>query len=215
MLENLLRTYVILAPDEIVLQRDVGLYIVGEWTEYPLFFSLETIVWPYKNLSLQGYIQQCIEAKNWAHKIIVDNNHGEHYASAQLNAYLSVLAAQRPVAPGKWQHFKGGEIDVVGAAFWASGQHESNDYVPLVEADFVGEFVAEEEPQKSLKLYKQGENLFYISWQCICHSDRVFYSHDNKNWARTVDSFLGLVGVNHLEHEGKLRFIYEIGERDA
>jgi hypothetical protein len=75
-------------------------------------------------------------------------------------------------------------------------------------AVFVGSYTLEEEPSKSLKLYKNplSESWFYTSEYSIA-LDRVFYSHGGKSWARLKSNFLGVVGPEHPEDEGRLRVV--------
>jgi hypothetical protein len=237
MLKNLLKTWETLAPDEVTFDYEDTCLRLNKNTKRFGLCAIDTSsdLLPYEQGTLQGYIQRCIEDRGWQLFLVNTKSYssieiqvestryksGDLKASKELiqtllTAYLTALAAQRPVTAGPWRHFKGDELLVDGAAKWASGQYDHGYYVPLPNAYsalFIGEYTIEEEPQKSLKLYRQGDLLFYIAESPCDFADRVFYIEPNgKRWARKSEVFLGLVGQNQ-EHEGLLRFV-EVNNAD-
>jgi hypothetical protein len=123
-----------------------------------------------------------------------------------LTAYIKALAAQRPLPPGGWQHFKGGTAELVGFGRWdAHSSLTTEDYLSTEKILFRLEENIEHEVR--LNRYQNGA-LDYTSISSIGGwGDRVFYICKGKGWARKPDNFLGLVGSEHPEHEGLLRFI--------
>lgn len=219
MLKNLLKTWSILAQDEILLEEG-GRYTLLKTKDWENYYDIESIYIELEEESsfqdtLQGYIQRCIDArKEWDFMIASNGVLKEYkvydavvwvnsdkvlktsYATAHealLTAYLTALSAQRTIVPRRWQHFKGGEIEVIGVGSWL------DDCV----APFYN-FALEEDPLIEVAFAYDG---YYASED---YGDLVFYSHDGKNWARRVDSFLGLVGPEHPGSEGLLSFV-EVG----
>ncbi len=125
MLKNLLKTWETLAPAEVKYVADT-LYLLNSIDEGIPCVGQGLLT--YEQDALQGYIQRCIESRGWGWKlckhfprtsacIYLSESHlgGQHFIEdsaieALLTAYLSALAAQRLINPGKWRHFKGGEI---------------------------------------------------------------------------------------------------------
>lgn len=212
MLKNLLKTWEILAPDEVRCDEWGGVWMRDRYSaSFCIELSNDGFLLPYEEFLLQGYIQQCIEARKWEYEIYGNSINRAfknfcvvstgHYSAGQTNkgvlrnllaVYLTVLAAQRPITPGKWQHFKGGIMEVVGEASPVDSISKS-----------VGVYQLEEVPEQTVYLSNDG----FFSTAYWDYMNRVFYRHDSMNWARKTEDFLGLVGPEHPEHEGLLRFV--------
>jgi hypothetical protein len=171
---------------------------------------------------LQGWIQRCIHARGWYFSLQQSHDYckaevrtkieGQSYQCGKytdacheilLTAYLYVLADQRTIAASRtWQHFKGGSVKA-----FCSAQGDSGAYLDeYKDAVFHGRFCVEEEPTKNVGLFKDKDSWFYVSENGMLLGDRVFYSHDDVGYARLTRSFFGLVGPEHPEQEGLLRF---------
>jgi hypothetical protein len=144
-----------------------------------------------------------------------------------LTAYLIALAAQREIIPSSnWEHFKGGRVEVKRAAFSIIKNHLKTIKKELKDRELEdvvshGRFCLEEEQSKSARLFNSQNNWFYfleedtpvtLRYQPMGFDDRVFYHHENVKYARLKSSFLGLVGPEHPEQEGLLRFTEVSGE---
>lgn len=212
--QNLFDTWGLLAPDELAVKENgqYDLRKTEEWDIYPetleiyssFFDEAETLD------MLQGYIQRCIEARKGVLSTKLGDGqvdillyippshdsvgtHGTKIYETLLTAYLTALAAQRSPNPGAWQHFKGDTVEVVGCAKWAGFSH-----IPAVGCFYN----LEESP--SLLIAHGIEGVYYATED---YGDRVFYEHASKQWTRKTEDFLGLVGSEHPENEGKLRFV--------
>jgi len=223
MLKNLLKTWAALAPDEVT--DDSLLYdffVFGEDTEFQLTYSIAGLdKYFYGRSCLQGYLQRCIQARGWVSNLrIFPDGHGMARVwiddedetdfnqssrlplEALLTAYLTALAAQRPVKTGQWQHFKGGAVEVKSTATWTTTKFLT----------FLGDnaFI-EESPDETVQVHLSINDIDYQRWGYRANKDygeRVIYrEQDGNRWARTTESFLGLVDAKHPEHEGLLRFV--------
>jgi hypothetical protein len=221
MLRNLFKTWSDLAPDEatywdeveaisLVNNRPPCLRRVGA---YPSLVEQD---------ALQGYLQRCIHARGWS--FLVQRSHDYCKAEVQTTAggqtfqdeqrthvcaevlltiYLSALAAQRVITPKSvWQYSEGGNVNIFCAAHWDSGAYLDG----YKDAVFHGRFCIEEEPTKSVGLFKDKDNFLYVSEYAILSGDRVFYFHDEVGYAKLTESFLGLVDLDNLDQKGSLRF---------
>jgi hypothetical protein len=203
MLENLLKTWAKLAPDE--WPRDYPKDATKDGYKYSQIikarFWLDQDNLQFQDL-LQGYIQQCISARGWRWK--TGNVTGHHWAlvwileenistlssspdswiKPLLESYLKALADQRPITQGPWKHADGNIYEVVGNSDWINyeGAHSFCD------------FALEELP--SIKIAFKGGK-YYSSKD---YGDRVFYHGNSGRWARLTNSFLG------LKDDGRLRF---------
>jgi hypothetical protein len=225
MLKNLYKTWEILAPDEIRNQNNTE-YVLLKTKDWEIYTELESFYLEFQDEAISqdlllGYIQRCIEARQWSWMIVSEHDgctvefdatvlvgEDEYLVKAKtiaqdtlLTAYLTALAAQRPITKGQWQHFKGGEMDVLGAA---------NNGICGEDHLMVGVFTCEEKQSHWLELQRRPDGTLYYLSRAGVSGSRVFYSHNGKNWSRPVDSFLGLVGAEHPESEGLLRFV-EVG----
>jgi hypothetical protein len=225
MLKNLLETWSILSPKEISCDLTGGKYKLnglqaGQWKWRLISKDFEHL----DDSILQGYVQNCIKDRDWYfalqqvsdyskaevrqkvgdYKLYQCGRESTDTSYVLLTAYLSAVAAQRSIGlVEEWSHFKGGLMEVEGLASYT-------EKLPDIRL-YCGKFKLEENPDIFVNLYRFGENFAYASEVEIDHSDRVFYRHGSSQWARKVDNFLGLVGAEHPEHEGKLRFI-KVGE---
>jgi hypothetical protein len=206
MLENLLKTWAVLAPDEIEIE-DGGEYILSKtvgWNIYPEGVLIYNSFFEeaYTVDTLQGYIQRCISAREWRWK--TGNVTGHHWSlvwileenistlssspdswiNPLLESYLKALADQRPITPGRWKHADGDIYEVVG----------SSDWINYEGAYSFCDFALEEFP--SIKIAFKGGK-YYASQN---YGDRVFYYGNSGQWARLKYSFLG------LKDDGRLRF---------
>jgi len=225
MLKNLLKTWEILAPD-VVRCDEHGLV----WLKDPYSASLHIEpmsdggLLPFERFILQGYIQQCIQSRGWTTYLQVSKTFcacevviSFHYhqdrkdsdvLAVMLTAYLEALAAQRPITTEYWRHFKPETpvAEFTCVAHW--GGVESDPYPSM---SHLGFFALEEDPTVKVRLAEVITSLdagycIYIAEQD--YGDRVFYHYGGDQfWARLVDNFLGLVGSEHPEHEGLLRFV--------
>jgi hypothetical protein len=216
MLKNLFKTWGYLAPDEatywdeveaisLVNNRPPCLRRVGA---YPSLVEQD---------ALQGYLQRCIHARGWSFlaqrshdycKAEVQTFQGEQRthvcAEVLLTVYLSALAAQRAIMPNSiWQYSKGGSANILCTARWDSGAYLGE----YENAEFIGNFCVEEElSSKTVGLYQDKDNWFYVSEYLIILGDRVFYFHDEVGYARLTESFLELTDLDNLDQKGSLRF---------
>jgi len=213
MLKNLLKTWAALAPDEVAFGEDhKHLYLRKNTEEHGLCAIGIGLKLCYEQDALQGYLQRCIEARGWSYKLGFDINAGfyafvdceESGGKTQLEAlirvYMKALAAQRPVKTGQWRHFWGDVVEVEAVA--SSTAHPSGIYM--------GQYFCEDRPDLAVDLAAVGDTDYeYCSseLEILLVGDRVFYFHNEKGWARTTESFLGLVDAKHPEHEGLLRFV--------
>lgn len=224
MLKNLYKTWGILAPDEVTFW-DNGEAITLEKNQPPCHTWVTVKPWLDGQDALLGYILRCIHNRKVYCSLQQDTDyckadvqlvlgdpcqfgrHTEACYEVLLFAYLKALAAQRPITKSHWQHFKGGEMDVLGIA----------SQLPLLEVAlgsglqfFAWPYLIEEDPKKSVQLVETVTGkFFYLSEED--YGDRVFYQErGHSNWARIPESFLGLVGAEYPESEGLLRFV-EVG----
>jgi hypothetical protein len=205
MLENLLKTWAKLAPDEIEAKEsgEYALSKIAEWNIYSSFFEEA-----YTINTLQGYLQRCIEARDeWDWMIVSGSNSkklkvfdvtvfvdGKEFLStystaheALLAAYMTALAMQRPVTQGSWKHADGDIYRVTDTHEWSGHGFYSflnEDWSYLIVED------------KNIKIQMSSSN--YNASQD--YGDRVFYDGDSGKWARLTSSFLG------LKDDGRLRF---------
>lgn len=215
MLNNLLKTWEILAPDECYLTEiEEPTYSMGDEFCFDIKNSDEQMRWV-----LQGYIQRCIEGRGWSYQITNYKRLGnsamveaetalgftEFYSCGKfplLTAYLTALAAQRPVNRGKWQHFKGEVVQVESTATWTT--HKIHEF--LGDNAFI-----EESPEEKIQVHLSIDDGDYQRWGYRAskdYGDRVIYVEQNgKRWARKSDVLLGLVDAKHPEYEGLLRFV--------
>jgi hypothetical protein len=214
MLKNSLKTWQILAPNEVKYVNDT-LYLLNSIEEG--IACIEQGLLPYEQDVLQGYLQRCIEAREWVSslrifpdghaigRVWVDDEDETDYTkslkapvNALLTAYLAALAAQRPITTGRWQHFKGDCVPVKAIAHWNGQQLDSSS--------IAAKYKAEESTENLLQLTLKGEK----DWSYRASrnfGDRVFYVHNGDGWARATENFLGLVDAKHPDHEGLLRFV--------
>jgi hypothetical protein len=206
MLENLLKTWAVLAPDEIKIE-DGGEYILSktvDWNIYPEGVLIYDSFFEeaYTIDTLQGYIQRCISAREWRWK--TGNATGHHWSlvwileenistlstspdswiKPLLESYLKALADQRSIVQGPWKHADGDIYEVVGNASWLKDEGFAPYY----------NFALEESPEIKISF---GYDEYYASQD---YGDRVFYYGNSGQWARLTDSFLG------LKDDGRLRF---------
>jgi hypothetical protein len=123
---------------------------------------------------------------------------------ALLSAYLTALAARRPVNQGThWRHYKGGLMEVAETAKWAGPDLVRKD-LERFPASYRGEFLLEEQVFVTAPLImstiKPGAYAYIANRD---YGERVFYRHDDSNWARPIGDFLGLT------QDGLLRFVEE------
>jgi hypothetical protein len=209
MLENLLKTWAVLAPDELeikdggeyILSKTVGRNIYPETVLiYDSFFEEA-----YTIDTLQGYIQRCINARGWRWK--TGNVTGYHWAlvwileenistlssspdswiKPLLESYLKALAGQRPITQGQWKHADG---DI----YWVTDAHEwsGHGFYSFLNEDW--SYSLEEHPNIKIQMSSSNYNASQD------YGDRVFYDGDSGKWARLTSSFLG------LKDDGRLRF---------
>jgi hypothetical protein len=185
--------------------------IIGSWLEQPINKAI-----------VQGYIQRCIHDREWywsiaqqitsTKAIVWAKRDGHPYECDKdtdtpyvvlLTAYLKTLAAQRAIAPNsKWKHLNGDQIEIICTAHWDSGAYLA-DYKDAVSH---GKFRLRYESSKRVELFNDKGNWFYVSEYGGDSSYRVFYFYDEIGYTRKVDDLLGLVGAEHPEQEGLLRF---------
>jgi hypothetical protein len=209
MLENLLKTWAVLAPDEIKIE-DGGEYILSktvDWNIYPEGVLIYDSFFEeaYTIDTLQGYIQRCISARGWRWK--TGNVTGHHWAlvwileenistlssspdswiKPLLESYLKALADQRAITQGKWKHADG---DI----YWVTDAHEwsGHGFYSFLNEDWL--YSLEEHPNIKIQMSSSNYNASQN------YGDRVFYDGDSGKWARLTDSFLG------LKDDGRLRF---------
>jgi len=122
--------------------------------------------------------------------------------------YVNGYACCRLIEPGKWkwQHFKGDYFEVIGVASFPDLEESERPSEFL--SEFLGVYVAEETKQRPerlmlLKLKESGRLIYTANRD---YGQRVFYKGSHGQWAREIMNFLGLVGPEHPEHYGKLRF---------
>jgi hypothetical protein len=215
MLENLLQTWEILAPGEINYDHSVNIFTFGEGTNYQMGASLTWIESNfYSQRCLQGYIQQCIEARDeWDWLIVSGSNSkklkvfdatvfvdGKEFLStystaheALLSAYMTALAMQRPVTQGPWKHADGDKYQVECCCPWANRGIDRQSYAPR--------YKIEEQPDMEAQPYlKDYADFKWVYRANKDYGDRVFYHGNSGRWARLTDSFLG------LKDDGRLRF---------
>jgi hypothetical protein len=223
MLKNLYKTWGQLAPDEATFWNNEKAVTLQK-NQPPCHTWVTTKPWVDGQDALEGYIKRCIISRGWWFELkhsdgyfsadirtkfegheFVCGGKGEDFCCLLLTAYLTALAAQRPLSPGGWQHFKGGTVDLVGFGRWdAQSGLTTEDYLSTEKILFRLEESLEHEVR--LNRYKSGA-LDYTSTSSIGGwGDRVFYICRESGWARKSDSFLGLVGPEHPEKEGLLRF---------
>lgn len=202
MLKNYFDTWAILAPDE-TQTASYNITCIQYWIEARGWGWDVGCYFGNRNISSGAIIWTAPDKK-----IEIDGALKLSPLESLLIAYLTALAAQRSITPGQWQHFKGGAVDVFGSAFWSVALFRDENYVSgSLDAEIIGEFIIEENPEISVNLYRKNQNMFYISKNVCDCKDRVFYSRDGKQWARKIECFLGLVSSELPEHEGKLRFV--------
>jgi hypothetical protein len=212
MLKNLRKTWENLAPDEELPFSDEEALLGDNLRGTNMWCSV-----------FQGYIQQCIHDRGWYWNIeqlqayskagVWAETDGDPYYCIKetdayrevlLTAYLKTLTAKREIPSNStWQHFKGGSVKVLCSA-------QENSVASIDEykdAVFHGQFCVEEYPTQKVSLLKNQDRWFYVSEHLIISGDRVFYIHDDVGYARLTRSFLGLVGPEHPEQEGLLRFV--------
>jgi hypothetical protein len=223
-LENLFKTWAILAPDEVTFW-DNGEAITLQKNQPPCHTWVTVKPCLDELDALLGYIQRCIEARKWSFNLLSDLDsdyprrgfaaeiyqigvevHGKAIADslnlALLTAYLSALAARRPVTEGRWQHFKGGEINVGYSAKWNGRTIDSSSLASCFMVEEVEE-CSDDKTQPVLCLKDE-------SWSYRAskdHGDRVFYIHGNQRRAKCKESFLALVGFEYPESRGLLRYV--------
>jgi hypothetical protein len=230
-LKNLLKTWSILAPQELLIERNYqyNLEKTKDWDIYSKFLSFhESLLNEACALDvLQGYLKRCIEARNeWDWMLVSGQNYspkvydatvwvdGSEFIIEDNNspvialmlAYLTAIAAQRPLKCGTWKHFKGGTYFVKATAKWSGQRIDSQS--------FASSYLVEEEPSIKLQLILDPKDeTKWIYNASKDYGDRVFYSDKSVLWARKTEIFLSLVKPNH-EYEGVLRFV-EVGNADA
>jgi len=219
-LKNLLKTWEILAPDEVRCEARRGLFWLKD--RYSASMHIEPMSdggsLPFEKFILQGYIQQCIEDRGWDFSISTELNwqlkdatiyiaekqytvQGDSIFESLLAAYLSALGAQRPINAGQWRHFKGDVVNVRAVASWTT--HPLFDFCD-------SDHSIEESPEEKITLHLAIDDIKSQTWGYHAfkdYGDRVFYRHDDKNWARKIENFLGLVDAKNPDHEGLLRFV--------
>jgi hypothetical protein len=219
MLKNLLKTWWILAPDEVqISQTNIASF------HNKLAIDLDQLdAFAYEISCIQPHLQRCIQARGWVSSLrIFPDGHGTGRVwiddedetdfnqssrlplEALLTAYMTALAAQRPVKTGLWRHFKGDVVEVVGVFPFGTRDCDDDDFT--VE----GEFAFEDDPTLSFQLLCWGDG--HMEFQHTALSlgflpDRVAYLHGGKGYLRLPDNFLDLVDAKHPEHEGLLRFV--------
>lgn len=222
MYQNLFETWQTLARDELTVlpNGQFNLLKTETWDIYAECMSLHlSFLDEAETLdTLQGYIQRCIEDRDWL--LFVTNTASYSAIEIQvssirfkagglkadttipqnlLTAYLTALAAQRSPNPGAWLHFKGGTVFVVAKASYSGQKIDSSS--------FAEKYSVEESPESKLQLRLiPGSEDRWIYNASKDYGDRIFYRDISDCWAREASVFLSLVGTEHPEHEGKLRF---------
>jgi hypothetical protein len=215
MLKNLLKTWAALAPDELWFPTDGEKFFLRNSFEPDYDYHCDRIEEDELD-KIQGSLQRCIDARKWLWTIFssIDQEEiisfgsnldlgGDEFScnkkdsplEALLTAYLTALAAQRPITPGLWRHFKGSVVEVKAVA------SPTDSGIPV--NNCMGIYTLEDAPEQTVVLGDQG----HFSTSYWDYKNRVFYSHGGRGWARTTESFLGLVDAKHPEHEGLLRFV--------
>jgi hypothetical protein len=206
MLENLLKTWGILAPDE--WPRDYPKDATKDGYKYSQIikgrFWLGHDNLQFQDL-LQGYIQQCISARGWRWK--TGNVTGHHWAlvwileenistlssspdswiKPLLESYLKALADQRPITQGPWKHADGN-------IYWVTDAHEWSEhgFYSFLNEDW--SYSLEEHPNIKIQMSSSNYNASQD------YGDRVFYYGNSGQWAPLKYSFLD------LKDDGRLRF---------
>lgn len=126
---------------------------------------------------------------------------GKSILESLLYAYTKNLALNREINVGQWQHFKPATpiCNVVAiSSRIIDPRTEGMQY-------YAWPYRLEESPEQDIQLVKVGDKHYYLANKD--YGDRVFYHYDgDKQWAREKSNFLGLVGPEHPESEGLLRF---------
>jgi hypothetical protein len=204
--ENLLETWSKLAPNECILTDinkltyDLG----GELACSPLLTD------PHDKWKIQGYIQECIEARGWGwdignyfglksissgseiwvsaeKKITIEGQYRIPPFRSLLAAYLTAIADQRPITQGPWKHADGDIYWVTDAHKWSG-----HGFYSFLNEDWL--YLLEEHPNIKIQMLSNNYNASQD------YGDRVFCDGDSGKWARLKDSFLG------LKDDGRLRF---------
>jgi hypothetical protein len=212
MFKNLYKTWGQLAPDEATFWDNEEAVTLKK-NQPPCHTWVTTKPSLDEQDALGGYIKRCIISRGWWFEL----KHSNGYFSADirtkfedhefmcgsrgidfyyllLTAYLTALAAQRPVTTGVWQHFKGDEVEVIGKVGLGSILYPAWRMY-LSDSD---DFSLESDPSEKLRLFVHPvEPLRYCNvFHEMYYGDLVFYSHEGQGWARNPDSFLGLVGLS-------------------
>jgi hypothetical protein len=195
MIDNLIKTWGELAPNELDSGPD--------------------------EMNLVIFVINCLNTRGWSWNLAYDSGHGftatvedDHETtcptllSTLLTAYLTALAVRRPIKQGThWRHYKGGLMEVVGAAHWCKSAATEEDIEPLPkDMLYRGAFILEESLSGTIHLiqYVKAKYFSYIANRN--YGERVFYHHGFQNWARPIGDFLGLT------QDGLLRFVEESNE---
>ena len=230
--KNLLKTWNLLAPEEIWPWNDDDEFLYTS----PIAFYKADGDCEVKRWELQGYLQQCIEAREWGLKLSIPDKTrigefdaeiqiGTSYFYAQsptnlcealLTAYITAIASQRSITSGKWRHFKGGKYQVVNVAHWKP--FESNSDFDALMTPYIFESTLSMGICLDLHFWlcgsmKEPPN-YYTSSDNLNYGAIVFYKGIPKKWARKPEDFLGLVGSEHPEQAGLLRFV-EVSDGSA
>ena len=174
-------------------------------------------------MNLVVFVINCLNKRGWSWNLAYDSGHGfftvavedgpETYPyptllSTLLTAYLTALAVRRPVKEGThWRHYKGGLMEAEATAKWAGPDLRRKD-IKRFPASYRGEFLLEENVFGTVPLIMS--SIHPGAYAYIANRDygeRVFYNHEEENWARPIGDFLGLT------QDGQLRFVEENNEK--
>jgi hypothetical protein len=198
MIDNLITTWAVLAPNEFDSGPD--------------------------EMNLVVFVINCLSNRGWSWNLAYDSGHGftvtvedgpETYPyptllSTLLTAYLTALAVRRPVKEGThWRHYKGDLVEVVATAKWAGPDLMRKDIKRFpAYISYLGDFVLEESFYSRVNLVKNTDGTcLYIANRD--YGERVFYQHHGRNWARPIGDSLGLT------QDGQLRFVEENNDKST
>jgi len=189
MLDNLINTWQLLAPNEIDSGPDemnVVIFVIN---------CLKKRGWSW-SLSCDSGVEFTATVEDDRQRVFETNPY-QTSIEALLTAYLEALAGNRPIKKGAhWQHYKGDLVEVVATAKWGGAVRFRDDFPSL------GDFVLEEGFYPPVELVETASGTcLYISHANRNYGERIFYQHDSNNWARPIGDFLGLTD------DGRLRFV--------
>jgi hypothetical protein len=217
MLENLLKTWAVLAPDEFsiheqgahgILEKSKINSSLLDDNDYIRIKVRRNVLHELSFLDkakLQAYIQQCIEARDeWDWLIVSGSNSkklkvsdatvfvdGKEFLSTYSTAHEALLTVYMTALAMQRPITQGPWKHADGNIYEVLG---NSDWINYEGAHSFCDFALEELP--SIKIAFKGGK-YYSSKD---YGDRVFYDGDSGKWARLKDSFLG------LKDDGRLRF---------